>query len=113
MEEVLQFLTEHNPFYLATVEGDIPRVRPFGFVMLHQGKLYCSMANTKDVYRQLQLNPKVELSTTGADGATWLRVSGKAVFDSSMEVKIKALELFPPCGVSIAVRITRSSHCFY
>ncbi len=84
MDEVLEYLKNAHLFYFATCEGDQPRVRPFGFVMKHNDKLYFSVVAGKKVHDQMLKNPKVELCICGA-GGTWLRLSGKAVFDTTEE----------------------------
>jgi len=94
MDEVLQFLKDNPVFYLATTDGDTPRVRPFGFVMNYEGRLCFCTSNQKDVYRQLKANPKFEISTTAKTGE-WLRLKGKAVFVTSRESKKAALDTMP------------------
>lgn len=94
MEEILQFLTENPIFYLATVDSDTPKVRPFGFAMNHNGKLCFCTSNQKDVYKQLKANPNFELSAASKDGR-WLRLKGKAVFITSRETKKAALDFMP------------------
>ncbi|HWR45084.1 pyridoxamine 5'-phosphate oxidase family protein [Sporomusa sp.] len=94
MEEVLTFLTENPVFYLATVDGDIPKVRPFGFVMNFEGKLHFGTSNQKNVYKQLKANPNFEVSTTSKTGE-WLRLKGKAVFNTSKQTKQAALTTMP------------------
>ncbi|TZE80270.1 pyridoxamine 5'-phosphate oxidase family protein [Calorimonas adulescens] len=94
MDEVLQFLKDNSPFYLATIDGDTPKVRPFGFVMKYEGKLCFCTNNQKDVYRQLKANPKFEISATAKTGE-WLRLKGKAVFITSRESKKAALDTMP------------------
>ncbi|MDF2875554.1 MAG: hypothetical protein K0R22_2237 [Sporomusa sp.] len=94
MEEVLKFLTENPIFYLATVDGDIPKVRPFGFVMNFEGKLHFGTSNQKNVYRQLKANPNFEISTTSNTGE-WIRLKGKAVFNTSKQSKQAALTKMP------------------
>ena len=94
MKEVLKFLTDNPTFYIATVEGDKPRVRPFGFVMEYESKLWFCTSNQKNVYKQLQANPYFEISTTSPDGK-WIRLRGKAVFNSTPAAKAKALEVMP------------------
>ncbi|WP_026888483.1 pyridoxamine 5'-phosphate oxidase family protein [Clostridium beijerinckii] len=94
MNEVLEFLLSNPIFYVATMDGDQPRVRPFGAVMKYENKLYFTTNNTKSVFEQLVANPKVELSTTSPKGE-WIRLSGKAVFDSSSEAKAAMLESVP------------------
>jgi len=94
LQRTLNFLQECKTFYLATTDGEKPRVRPFGLVLEHEGRLWFSTANTKEVYRQLQANPRVEISAT-SPSMEWIRLSGKAVFESNAEVKRKAFALLP------------------
>ena len=91
MEEVLEFLQKADVFYLATAEGDQPRVRPMGFVMKYKGKLYFSTNNTKEMYKQMLANPKVEICAMHS-GDQILRLHGKIVYDAEYETKVKALE---------------------
>ena len=99
MNEVLNFLTETKTFYLATVDEDKPRVRPFGFVMEFEGKLYFATNESKPSFRQLTANSSVEISATNANNE-WLRLSGEAVFDARSEVKAKLFEVAPHlCGM--------------
>lgn len=95
MDEVLKFLTENRVFYVATVDGDKPKVRPFGFVMEYEGKLYFCTNNQKEVFKQLQANPYVEMCSTSADGQKWVRIKGKAVFKTTTQSKAKTLEVMP------------------
>lgn len=94
MNEVLEFLTSNPTFYLATIDGDQARVRPFGAVMKYEDKLYFATNNKKPVFKQLVANPKVEISTTSPKGE-WIRLSGNAVVDSRSEVKTAMLEAVP------------------
>ena len=94
MNEVLEFLTTNPTFYLATIDGDQPRVRPFGAVMKYEDKLYFGTNNTKPVSKQLLANPKVEISTTSPKGE-WIRLTGNAVIDSRREAKVAMLEAVP------------------
>ncbi len=94
MDEVLQLLRAARVFYFATTEDGQPRVRPFGFAMVFEGKLYFTTGNKKPVYRQLQADPRVEMSGMVSE-SDWIRLSGKAVFDGSMAAKKKAFELYP------------------
>lgn len=94
LKEVLKFLTDNPTFYIATVDGDKPRVRPFGFVMEYEGKLHFCTNNQKNVYRQLKANPYFEVCTASPDGK-WMRLTGKAVFNSTHAAKAKALEVMP------------------
>jgi uncharacterized pyridoxamine 5'-phosphate oxidase family protein len=94
MNEVLEFLTNNPTFYIATMDGDQPRVRPFGAVMKYEGRLYFTTNNTKPVFSQLSKNPNVEISTASPKGE-WIRLTGKAVIDSRNEVKSAMLEAVP------------------
>jgi uncharacterized pyridoxamine 5'-phosphate oxidase family protein len=94
MDRILEFLKGNSPFYFATVEGDKPRVRPFGFCMEFRGRLYFGMGRHKASYRQLQSNPNVEVSTTN-DKGEWIRIKGVAVFDDSEEADRAAFEAMP------------------
>ena len=93
IEKVYQFLDEAHTYYLATVEGDQPRVRPFGTVLLCGGKLYIETGKVKAVSHQIAANPKVEVCAF-KDGR-WLRVAGELVNDDSREVKLAMLEQMP------------------
>lgn len=93
MQEVYDFLKNCVAYYLATVEGDQPRVRPFGTVDIFEGKLYIQTAKSKDVSKQIQENPKVELCA--CDGEKWLRVTGKLVRDDRVEAKEHLLAQYP------------------
>lgn len=94
MTEILKFLTDNPTFYIATVEGNIPKVRPFGFVMGFEGKLYFGTSNEKPVYKQLRSNPNFEISTTSKT-YEWLRLRGKAVFNTNPKTKQAALDAMP------------------
>ncbi len=93
MEEVYRFLKEAETYYLATVEGDQPRVRPFGTVEVFEGKLYIQTGKSKDVSKQIQANPKVEICAF-KDGR-WLRVAGTLVRDDRVEPKAHMLDSYP------------------
>ena len=93
MESVYKFLKEAQTYYLATVEGDQPRVRPFGTIDLFEGRLYIQTGKVKEVSKQIQANPKVEICAFM--NGTWLRVAGKLVRDDRIEPKIHMLEEYP------------------
>ena len=93
MQEVYEFLKNAGTYYLATVEGDQPRVRPFGTVDLFEGKLYIQTGKVKDVSKQLQANPKAEICAF-KDGK-WLRVAGKLIRDDRFEAKKHMLDSYP------------------
>lgn len=94
IQEVYDFLKKCGTYYLATVEGDQPRVRPFGTVDIFEGRLYIQTGKVKNVSRQIQENPKVEVCACTPDGK-WLRVSGKLVRDDRVEAKKHMLDNYP------------------
>ena len=83
MEEIVKFLKEAETYYLATVEGDQPRVRPSGTAHIFEGKLYIQTGKKKDVSKQLHANPKVELCAF--KGGEWIRVAGELVEDDRVD----------------------------
>ena len=93
IERVCEFLKEAGTYYLATVEGDQPRVRPFGTINLYDGKLYIQTGKVKDISKQLAANPKAELCAF-KDGV-WLRVACELINDDSREAKVDMLEHYP------------------
>ena len=93
IEKVYQFLEEAHTYYLATVEGDQPRVRPFGTALLYDGRLYIQTGKVKNVSKQLAANPKAEICAF--TGGTWLRVAGELINDDSRDVKVAMLEKAP------------------
>lgn len=93
MQEVYEFLKNCGTYYLATVEGDQPRVRPFGTVDIFEGKLYIQTGKVKAVSKQLQANPKAEICAF-ADGK-WLRLEGKLIRDDRVEAKKHMLDNYP------------------
>jgi uncharacterized pyridoxamine 5'-phosphate oxidase family protein len=93
MQEVFDFLKKCGTYYLATVEGDQPRVRPFGTVDLFEGKLYIQTGKSKDVSKQIGANPNVEICAF--DGEKWIRVQGVAVSDDRREAKKHMLDAYP------------------
>jgi len=93
MQTVLDFLKKTGMYYLATVDGDQPRVRPFGTVNLFEGKLYIQSGKSKEVARQIKVNPKVELSAF--DGETWVRIAATLVEDNRAEAQESLLAAYP------------------
>lgn len=93
MREVYEFLKKCGTYYLATVEGDQPRVRPFGTVDIFEDRLYIQTGKSKAVSKQIQANPNVELCAF-ADGK-WLRVAGRLVRDDRVEPKRHMLDAYP------------------
>ena len=94
MKEVLQFLQDAGVFYIATMDGDQPRVRPFGAINEFDGKIYIITSNEKDVYKQMQKNPKVEISGMNKEGK-WIRLSCEVVRDDRTEAKKSMLDANP------------------
>ena len=94
IQEVYEYLKACGTFYLATAEGDQPRVRPFGAVDLYEGKLYLQTGNVKPVFAQMKANPKIELCGM-ADEGTWIRVTAQAVQDDRMEARQHMLNANP------------------
>jgi len=101
MSTAYEFIKANQVFHIATVDGTKARVRPFGFIMKRNNKLYLCTNKNKDVYKQMVKNPDVEISCMGTDGK-WLRIRGKVVFDDSREAKAQAfkesarlLQLYP------------------
>ncbi len=93
IERICQFLDEARVYYLATVEGDQPRVRPFGTSLVYDGKLYIQTGKIKSVSHQISKNPKVEICAF-KDGK-WLRVAGELVNDDNRNVKAAMLDKMP------------------
>ena len=93
MKETMEFLQKAGTFYLATVEGDQPHVRPFGAVCEFEGKLYIVTNNMKDVYKQMEANPKIEIS--GMAGGKWIRLKAEAVRDDRFEARKAMLDANP------------------
>ena len=93
MERVCKFLKEAETYYLATVEGDQPRVRPFGTAHIFEGKLYIQTGKVKAVSRQVAANPKVEICAFMK--GKWLRLAGELVEDDRVEAKDSLLAEYP------------------
>ncbi len=93
MQEVYEFLKKCGTYYLATVDGDQPRVRPFGTVNVFDGKLYIQTGKIKPCAKQLYANPKAEICAF--DGSAWIRVAGKLVPDERREAKASMLDAYP------------------
>lgn len=93
MQKVADFLKDAGVYYLATVEGDQPRVRPFGTAHIFEGKLYIQTGKVKPTSKQIAANPKVEICAF-KDG-TWLRVCGELVEDDRTEARKSMLDAYP------------------
>ncbi|MBR5089212.1 MAG: pyridoxamine 5'-phosphate oxidase family protein [Ruminiclostridium sp.] len=96
MERIVEFLKSSGAYYLATVEGDQPRVRPFGTAHIFEGKLYIQTGKIKPVSKQIHANPKVEICAF-RDGE-WLRIAGELVEDDRREAKQSMLDEYPELG---------------
>ena len=95
MNEVYEFLKKCGAYYLATVDGDKARVRPFGTVDIYDGKLTIQTGRKKDVSKQIHANPKVELCCFDGPTGTWLRLAGSVVLDDRFEAKKSMLDAHP------------------
>ena len=93
MEKAYEFLKSAGTYYLATVEGDQPRVRPFGTVNVFEGKLYIQTGLKKDVAKQLLANPKAEICAF--KGGKWIRIAGKLILDERIEAQKSMLDAYP------------------
>lgn len=99
---VHDFLKEAQTYYLATVDGNRPRVRPFGTILLFEEKLYILTSKTKNVAKQLADNAQFELSAMKA-GGQWIRVRGNLIADNRREVHAAILEEYPHLKSSYSV----------
>ena len=86
MNKIVEELKKAKVFYIATIDGNQPRVRPFGSIVEYQGDAYICSGNFKEVYKQIKANPNVELSGM-YEGPTWLRISATLVEDNRIEVQ--------------------------
>ena len=93
MKEVQEFLKECGVYYLATMDNDKPRVRPFGTAEIFENHLYIQTGKSKDVYEQIEKNPNVELS--GFVDGKWIRVEGSLALDDRVEAKKDMLDKNP------------------
>jgi len=93
MQRVYDFLKEAGTYFVATVDGDKPQVRPFGTVDIYNGKLGIQTGKKKAVYRQLEKNPKVEICAM--NGGRWIRLEGELYADDSIEASEHMLMSYP------------------
>ena len=93
MEEVFNFLKKCGTFYLATEDGNKPRVRPFGAVNIFENKLYIQTGKSKNVSKQMQINPNIEI--TGFLDGKWIRLEAEVVRDDRKEAKESMLDANP------------------
>ena len=92
MNEAYEFLKKCGIYYLATVEGDQPRVRPFGALDVFEGRIYFQTGKIKPVAHQLKDNPKIEMCAFDRESGAWIRVSAEAVLDERIEAQEHMLE---------------------
>ena len=93
MQSVCQFLKDAGVYYLATVEGDQPRVRPFGTAHIFEDKLYIQTGKVKPCSQQILANPKVEICAFHQ--GSWIRIAGQLVEDDRIEAKKSMLDAYP------------------
>ena len=93
MKEVYEFLKTSKVFYLATIDNDKPRVRPFGALNIFEGKLYIQTGKIKSVSKQMSINPNIEISAM--NNGKWIRVEAKVVSDDNIDAKISMLDNNP------------------
>jgi len=93
MQEVYEFLKKSGTYYLATTDGDQPRVRPFGTAHIFENRLYIQTGKKKPVSKQMGKNPKIEICAM--TGGQWIRIQALAVEDDRVEAKASMLEAYP------------------
>lgn len=94
MNEVFEYLKKCGVFYLATMDGDQPRVRPFGAIDIFEDKLYFQTGHVKNVFQQMKKNSKIEISCMAKDGS-WIRVEASAIQDDRLEARQHMLDANP------------------
>lgn len=93
MKEVYDFLKKCGSYYIATMDGDQPRVRPFGTAHIFEDKLYIQTGKVKEVYKQISANPKVEICAFS--GGKWVRIEAELVGDERLEAEVSMLDAYP------------------
>ncbi|MDR1174326.1 MAG: pyridoxamine 5'-phosphate oxidase family protein [Treponema sp.] len=93
MQEVYDFLKKSGTYYLATVDGDRPRVRPFGTANIFENKLYFQTGKVKNVSKQIKANPGIEISAMFED--RWIRIEAQAIEDDRIEARQNMLDAYP------------------
>jgi uncharacterized pyridoxamine 5'-phosphate oxidase family protein len=93
MREIYEFLKKSETYYLATIDGDKPRVRPFGTVLVFENRLYFQTGKVKSVSRQIAANPNVEICAM--EGDRWIRIEAVAVEDDRREPRKAMLDAYP------------------
>ncbi|MDR1251234.1 MAG: pyridoxamine 5'-phosphate oxidase family protein [Treponema sp.] len=110
MQRVYDFLKKGQTYYLATAEGDQPRVRPFGTIDIFDGRLYIQTGKVKNVSKQISANPKIEICAF--DNGKWIRIQAVAVEDDRLEVKQHMLDAYPQLKSMYAAEDT-NTQVFY
>jgi uncharacterized pyridoxamine 5'-phosphate oxidase family protein len=96
MSQIREFIHECGIYYLATNNGNQPKVRPLGFCEEHEGKVYFAVGNHKDVYKQLLKNPLCEVvAVNAAKHNQWIRYTGKAVFVDDPDLQDLPFKIYP------------------
>lgn len=116
MNEVLNFLRENKIFYLATIDGDKPKVRPFGFVMEFEDKICFTTNSLKQCSIQMKTNPNVEVCSCSPNmelTMEWVRIMGRVVFLDSIPAKEKAFEIMPALKEGFKTADNPSFEIFY
>ncbi|SHI22525.1 Uncharacterized protein, pyridoxamine 5'-phosphate oxidase (PNPOx-like) family [Sporobacter termitidis DSM 10068] len=93
MKEVCDFLKKAGTYYLATVDGNQPKVRPFGTAEIFEDKLYIQTGKVKDVSKQMKANPKIEICAMFE--GKWIRIAATAVEDDRVEARQHMLDVYP------------------
>ncbi|WP_088225740.1 pyridoxamine 5'-phosphate oxidase family protein [Desulfosporosinus sp. FKB] len=94
METVYEFFKNNPVFFIATLDGDQPKNRPFGAVAKFDGKLYICTNNTKNVFKQIEKNTNIEIAALNKEGG-WFRLEAKAIVDKRAEAKQAMLDQNP------------------
>ena len=94
MNEVYEILKKCGVYYLATMDGDQPRVRPFGTIDMFENKLYIQTGKIKSVAQQMKTNPKIEISAMNQEGK-WIRIQAEAVLDDNIKAQEHMLDNYP------------------
>lgn len=93
MQEVYEFVKKCGTYYIATVDGEQPRVRPFGTVHIFENKMYIQTGKKKSVSKQMKKNPNIAICAMS--GGEWIRVQAVAVEDDRVEAKQSMLDAYP------------------
>ena len=93
--DVLDFLKSSGHYFIATMDGDRPRVRPFGTAAIFEGKLYIQTSKQKRISKQVKENPKVEICAVNKEANKWVRIEAILVNDDRIEAKKYMLEVYP------------------